>query len=315
MHTVNLGTEGPSVGRVGLGCMGMSWGYDQEGWDDATSVRVIHQAIDMGVRFFDTADQYGPFTNERLVGKALRDRRDEVVLATKGGLIVDGARRTHRNGRPEHLRAACEASLLRLGTDHVDLYQLHRVDPAVPLEESWGAMAELVEAGLTKAIGLSEASVDEISRAHAIHPVASVQSELSLWSPDATGDVVPYCAEQGITFIAFAPLGRGFLSGRITTVEDLPRVDARRGIPRFQPDAIAANQAITETTGRIAARLGITVPQLAIAWVLAQGPGVMALPGTKTPKYLEENVAAGAVTLPAEVLAELADLPAAVGSR
>ncbi|GDY33151.1 aldo/keto reductase [Gandjariella thermophila] len=316
MRATTLGPGGPRVNVVGLGCMGMSWGYDELGRDDRTSIEVINRAIDLGCDLIDTADQYGPFHNERLVGRAIRGRRDEVVLATKGGLVVDGSRKTYRNGRPEHLRAACEASLLRLGVDHVDLYQLHRIDPAVPVEESWGALAELVREGKVGAIGLSEASVEEIRRAQAIHPVASVQSELSLWSREPLGDgVLAHCASSGIAFIAYAPLGRGFLSGRIGSAGDLPEVDGRHRTPRFQPDAIDANQAIVATMRKVADGLAVTVPQLALAWVLAQGEHVVALPGTKTPRYLEENVAAAGVTLPGAALADLANLPAAVGTR
>lgn len=307
-----------TIGAVGLGCMGMSWGYDQLGRDDETSIGVIHRAIELGCTLIDTADQYGPFTNESLVGKAIRGHRDEVVLATKGGLVVDDPHtfKSHRDGRPEHLRAALDASLLRLGVDHVDLYQLHRIDPQVPVEESWGALADCVRQGKIRAIGLSEASVREIERAQAVHPVASVQSELSLWSREALRDgVVEHCRRHGIAFIAYAPLGRGFLSGRIATPRDLPEVDGRHHHPRFQPEVISANQPIIERVREIAGELGISVAQLSIAWVLAQGEHVVALPGTKTRGYLEENVAAGDVRLPEPALARLDALPAAAGTR
>ena len=224
--------------------------------------------------------------------------------------------RSHRDGRPEHLRAALDASLRRLGVDHVDLYQLHRIDPRVPVEESWGACAELVAEGKARAIGLSEASVEEIERARTIHPVASVQSELSLWSREPLADgVLEHCAREGIAFLAYAPLGRGFLSGRIAAPGDLPAVDGRHRTPRFQPEAIAANQKIVEQTRDVADALGITVPQLAIAWVLAHGEHVAVLPGTKTPRYLEENMAAGDVRLPEWALDRLDGLPQAIGSR
>ncbi|MGW4593933.1 aldo/keto reductase [Streptomyces sp. NPDC004457] len=318
MRRIRLGDTGRSFGAVGLGCMGMSWGYDEEGRDENESIAVIRRAVELGVDLIDTADQYGPFTNEVLVGKALRGHREEVLLATKGGLVVDdpATYRSHRDGRPEYLRGAFEASLRRLGVDHVDLYQLHRIDPRVPVEESWGALAELVKEGKVGALGLSEASPDEIARAHAVHPVASVQSELSLWSRDAlTNGVVDHCAREGIAFIAFAPLGRGFLSGLISGPGDLPKVDGRHRLPRFQPEAITANQAIVDRVRAVADRLGATVAQVAIAWVLAQGEHVGVIPGTKTRRYLEDNVAAGSLTLPPDALAELAALPEPAGPR
>ncbi|MEW2510287.1 aldo/keto reductase [Streptomyces sp. NPDC046870] len=318
MRRIRLGDTGRPFAAVGLGCMGMSWGYDEEGRDENESIAVIRRAVELGVDLIDTADQYGPFTNEVLVGKALRGHRDEVVLATKGGLVVDdpATYRSHRDGRPEYLRGAFEASLRRLGVDHVDLYQLHRIDPRVPVEESWGALAELVKEGKVGALGLSEASPEEIARAHAVHPVASVQSELSLWSREAlTNGVVDHCAREGIAFIAFAPLGRGFLSGLIAGPDDLPKADGRHRLPRFQPEAIAANQAIVDRVRAVADRLGATVAQVAIAWVLAQGEHVGVIPGTKTRRYLEDNVAAGSLALPPDALAELAALPEPAGPR
>ncbi|GAA2224158.1 aldo/keto reductase [Streptomyces amakusaensis] len=318
MRTTTLAGSGAEFGVVGLGCMGMSWGYDQLGRDDDISVSVIHRAIDLGCVLIDTADQYGPFTNEELVGRALRGRRDEVVLATKGGLVVDDPETfaSHRDGRPEHMRKALEESLRRLGTDHVDLYQLHRIDPDVPVEETWGAMAEFVEEGKAGAIGLSEASVAEIRRAQAVHPVASVQTELSLWSREPLQDgVFAHCAEQGIAFISYSPLGRGFLSGKVSSSGDLPEVDGRHRTPRFQPEAIAANQAVVEPAHRIAERLGVTVPQVSLAWVLAQGENVAVIPGTKTLRYLEENAGAADLVLPKDALDELDALPAPVGTR
>ncbi|MEU5141454.1 aldo/keto reductase [Streptomyces sp. NPDC021139] len=318
MRRIQLGGSQRTFAAVGIGCMGMSWGYDELGRDEDESVAVVRHAIDLGVDLVDTADQYGPFTNELLVGKALRGRRDDVLLATKGGLVVDhpATYRSHRDGRPEYLRAAVDASLGRLGVDRIDLYQLHRVDPEVSIEESWGALAELVKEGKLGAIGLSEVSVEEIGRAQAVHPVASVQSELSLWSREALNDgVVEYCGREGIAFIAFAPLGRGFLSGRISSPQDLPKVDGRHRIPRFQPEAISANQAIVDRIRQLADRLGATVAQVAIAWVLAQGEHVGVIPGTKTRRYLEDNVKAGSLVLAPEALAELAALPEAVGAR
>ncbi|MER7956876.1 aldo/keto reductase [Streptomyces sp. NPDC096030] len=318
MRRIQLGGSERTFAAVGLGCMGMSWGYDELGRDENESIGVIRHALELGADLVDTADQYGPFTNELLVGKALRGHRDRALLATKGGLVVDdpATYRSHRDGRPEYLRAAVEASLERLGVDHVDLYQLHRIDPEVPVEESWGALAELVKEGKLGALGLSEASAEEIGRAHAVHPVASVQSELSLWSRDALTDgVVEFCGREGIAFVAFAPLGRGFLSGLISGPQDLPTVDGRHRIPRFQPEALSANQAIVERVRSVADGLGATVAQVAIAWVLAQGEHVGVIPGTKTRRYLQDNVAAGSLVLPPEALEQLAVLPAAVGAR
>ncbi|MFJ4674528.1 aldo/keto reductase [Kitasatospora sp. NPDC088783] len=316
MHTTTLGTAGPAVGRIGLGCMGMSWAYDEPGRDDAASIAVVHRALDLGVNLIDTADAYGPFTNEYLVGRALAGRRADAVLATKVGLVVDGSRTMHRNGRPEHIRASIDASLLRLGTDHVDLYQLHRVDPAVPLEESWGAMAEAVKAGKARAIGLSEVSVAEIELAAAIHPVASVQSEFSLWSRDVLENgVLAHTAAHGITLLPFSPLGRGFLTGAIRSSADLPAGDWRHGSPRFQPTEIDANQALVERIEGVAARLETTPAQVALAWLLAQGEHVVPIPGTKTARYLEQNAAAAELALDATVLAELDTLPAPAAPR
>ena len=324
MRTTTLGLGGPQVGVIGLGCMGMTASYDMETpRDEATSISVIHQALDLGGTLIDTADVYGPFTNEELVGRALAGaRREQAVLATKVGFIRDtsipgetGSRRFVRNGRPEHVRAAIDASLTRLGTDHVDLYQLHRVDPEVPVEETWGAMAEAVKAGKAKLIGMSEVSVEEIRRAQAVHPVASVQSELSLWTRDVLAEVLPYTNEQGIAFLPFSPLGRGFLAGRFQTVEDLPKEDFRRGNPRFQQEALSANLAIVERVKEIAERLGATPAQVALAWTVAQGEHVVPIPGTKTPKYLLDNIGAGELVLSAADLADLDALPAPVGAR
>ncbi|MBU6529829.1 aldo/keto reductase [Streptomyces mayonensis] len=321
MRETRLGGGGRTFASVGLGCMGMSWGYDELGRDETESIAVVHRAVELGVDLIDTADQYGPFTNEVLVGRALAalgDGRDRVLLATKGGLVVDDpvTYRSHRDGRPEHLRAAVDASLTRLGVDHIDLYQLHRIDPEVPVEESWGALSELVAAGKLGALGLSEASVAEIGRAQGVHPVASVQSELSLWSREALDDgVVEHCRREGIAFIAFAPLGRGFLSGRISSPEDLPKADGRHRLARYQPDALAANQAVLDQVRAVAEETGASVAQVSLAWVLAQGDHVAVLPGTKTRRYLEENVGAGALRLSPAALERLAHLPAAVGGR
>jgi aryl-alcohol dehydrogenase-like predicted oxidoreductase len=326
MRTTALGRNGPEVGVIGLGCMGMTFSYDMETRrDDATSVSVIHRALDLGMTLIDTADAYGPYTNEELVGRALAGgHRDRAVLATKVGLLTDSVQAADpgnsspgasRDGRPEHVRESIDGSLRRLGTDHVDLYQLHRVDPQVPLEETWGAMAEAVAAGKARHIGLSEVTVAEISRAQAVHPVTSVQSELSLWTRDALAEVLPYCREQGIAFLPFSPLGRGFLAGRFASFDDLPRDDFRRGLPRFQQDALRANLAIAGRVREVAERAGATPAQAALAWVLAQGRHVVPIPGTKTPRYLADNAGAADIRLSAADLAELDALPAPQGAR
>lgn len=326
MRTTTLGSKGPEVGVIGLGCMGMTYSYDMETpRDDATSIAVIHQALDLGMTLIDTADAYGPYTNEELVGRALAGgHRQRAVLATKVGLITGSSAATNsgtnspgagRNGRPEHVRKSIDESLRRLGTDHVNLYQLHRVDPRVPLEETWGAMAETVAAGKARHIGLSEVTVDEIKRAQAVHPVASVQSELSLWTRDALAEVLPYCKEQGIAFLPFSPLGRGFLTGRFSSFDDLPQDDFRRQLPRFQQDALRTNLAIVGRVREIAARAGATPAQVALAWILAQGRYVVPIPGTKTPKYLADNAGAADVELSAADLAEFDALPAPRGTR
>jgi aryl-alcohol dehydrogenase-like predicted oxidoreductase len=326
MRTTTLGSKGPEVGVIGLGCMGMTAAYDMETpRDDATSIAVIHQALDMGVTLIDTSDVYGPFTNEELVGRALAGgHRGRAVLATKVGLVTDFSQAagsgttspgTVRDGRPEHVRKSIDDSLRRLGTDHVDLYQLHRVDPQVPLEETWGAMAEVVSAGKARHIGLSEVTVDEIRRAQTVHPVASVQSELSLWTRDVLAGVLLYCQEQGIALLAFSPLGRGFLAGRFSSFDDLPQDDFRRRLPRFQQDALSANLAIVGRVREIAERAGATPAQVALAWVLAQGRYVVPIPGTKTPRYLVDNAGAADVELSAADLAELDALPVPEGAR
>lgn len=303
-----------TVGAVGLGCMGMSWGYSPQERDDGASIEVIRRALDLGVTLIDTADVYGPFHNEELVGRAIDGRRDEVTLATKCGLVnVDGE--MTRDGRPEHVRSACDASLRRLGVEVIDLYQLHRVDEKVPLAETWGAMAGLVEAGKVRAIGMSEVDVAQIEKAHAIHPVSTVQSELSLWTRGPLSDVVPWCAAHVAGFLPFAPLGRGFLTGTLPTSGDFDATDFRARNPRFTGDALAANQHIVDAVRRVADRLGCTAAQVAIAWVLAQGGHVVPIPGTKKLRYLEENAAAAGVRLGADDLAELDELPEPVGAR
>ena len=306
---------GRETGRIGLGCMGMTWAYGGAR-DDAESIATIHRALDIGVTLLDTADMYGPYTNEELVGRAIAGRRPEAVLATKCGLVVEdpGEYVLRRDGRPEHVRAAIEGSLRRLGVDAVDLYQLHRVDPDVPLEDTWGAMAELVAQGKVRALGMSEVGVDELERAHAIHPVASVQSEGSLWTRDAFAEVVPWCAAHGAAFLPFAPLGRGFLTGALEP-QRFPSGDFRKNNPRFQPEAMDANAALVETVKAVAARHDATPAQVALAWLLAQGEHIVPIPGTRRRSRLEENAAAADLELTPEDLARLDALPEPVGSR
>ena len=301
--------------RIGLGCMPMSFGYvDAEAEDDP--VDVIHRAIDLGVPMLDTADVYGPFSNEELVGAAIHDRRDRVEVATKVGLLVgpNGGYPLDRDASPQHVRSAIDASLRRLRTDVVDLYYLHRIDPNVPVEETWGAMAELVDAGKVRALGLSEVTVAEAERAHAIHPVAAIQSEMSLWTRDPLADIVPWCAEHGARFVPFSPLGRGFLTGAISAAS-FDESDFRSNNPRFTAEAVDANQAIVARVREVAERVGATPAQVALAWTLAQGEHVLPIPGTKRRRYLEENLAAGDLVLKPEDLTDLDALPVAEGAR
>jgi len=291
-----------TVPLMGLGCMGMSEFYGD--LDDVESIATIHRALDLGVTFLDTSDIYGPLTNERLVGKAIASRRDEVVLATKFGIVRDPADPSVRglNGSAAYVRRSCDASLERLGVDHIDLYYLHRVDPATPIEETVGAMAELVAAGKVRHLGLSEASADTLRRAAAVHPIAALQSEWSLWSRDIEADVVPTARELGIGLVPYSPLGRGFLTGQITGPDDFADDDFRRFQPRFQGDNFARNLELVEAVRKLAEQRGCTPGQLALAWVLAQGDDVVPIPGTKRRTYLEENVAAAAVVLDADDL-------------
>lgn len=313
-HTITLGPKGPRVGAVGLGCMGMSWAYDPSGRDEDTSVGVIRRALDLGANLIDTADVYGPYTNEELVGRALADHRERAVLATKVGFVV-GAERMRRDGRPEHIRQAVDASLRRLGTDHIDLYQLHRVDPEVPLEETWGVMAETVAAGKVRALGISDVTARQVRVAHQVHPVTAVQGELSLWTRDALEELLPFTEQEGIAFIAYSPLGRGFLAGRFRSVDDVPADDWRRTNPRFQPEAFAVNLTVVDRVRAVAARHGATPAQVALAWVMARGRWVVPIPGTKNPRYLTENVEAAGLRLDPSDLRVLDDLPAPAGAR
>jgi aryl-alcohol dehydrogenase-like predicted oxidoreductase len=318
MEQRTLGRDGLRVSALGLGCMGMSEFYGPR--DDDESIATIHAALDAGVTLIDTADVYGPFTNEGLVGRALRGRREQVVLATKFGFVRDPNNPTVRgvNGRPAYVRAACEGSLKRLGVDVIDLYYQHRVDPAVPIEETVGAMAELVREGKVRHLGLSEAGAQTLRRAAAVHPIAALQSEYSLWSRDVEDEVLPACRELGIGFVAYSPLGRGFLTGQIKRFEDLAADDYRRQSPRFQGDNFGKNLALVARVGHLAAEKRCTSAQLALAWVLAQGEDVVPIFGTKRRRYLSDNLAALGVSLSAADLARLEEIApkgAAAGER
>lgn len=328
--------QGHEVGAVGLGLMGMSWGYSASERDDTASVDLIRRAVDMGVTFIDTAQVYGSGHNERLLGEALTGIRDRVTVATKTGLVITDpvTYSMRRDGTPEHVKRSLEESLNLLGTDTVDLYYLHRVDPEVPLAETWGAMAELVQEGKVRHLGLSEVTRAQAEEAHAIHPVAAVQSELSLWTRDAQGaeggsagggggmstsaegpgDVVGWTAENGAAFVPFSPLGRGFLTGAVS-VDSIEEGDFRSRHPRFQEEAAEQNMRIVEVVKRVAERKGATPAQVAIAWTMAQGEHVIPIPGTKKLRYLKDNVGAADVDLTAEDLRELDSVPAPVGSR
>jgi aryl-alcohol dehydrogenase-like predicted oxidoreductase len=315
MQKVALGGQGLTVSRQGLGCMGMSEFYGQR--DDAESVATIHRALKLGVTLLDTADIYGPHLNERLVGRAIADRREQVVLATKFGIVRDpddpGARGA--NGRPEYVRSACEHSLQRLGIDHIDLYYQHRVDRRTPIEETVGAMAELVTEGKVRFLGLSEASPATIRRAHATHPISALQTEYSLFAREPEAELLPTLRELGIGFVPYSPLGRGFLTGSVRSLDDLDDGDFRRSQPRFQGRNLAANMAIVERIEAVAAAKGATPAQVALAWVHAQGEDVVPIPGTKRRRYLEDNVAALGVELDPQDIARLEELGGARGER
>ena len=317
MDKRRLGRENLEVSVLGLGCMGMSEFYGTS--DEDKSIYTIHRALELGINFLDTADMYGPFTNEKLVGKAIADRRDEVVLATKfGNERSEDGTRLGVNGRPEYVRQACDASLERLGVDHIDLYYQHRVDVEVPVEETFGAMKELVEAGKVRFLGISEAAPETIRRAHSVHPITALQTEYSLWSRDVEDEILPTVRELGIGFVPYSPLGRGFLTGQIRRFEDLPENDFRRTSPRFQGENFEKNLQLVDRVKEIADEKGVTPGQLALAWLLHQGEDIVPIPGTKRREYLEENVRAVDIELTEEDLSrieEAAPVGAAAGER
>jgi aryl-alcohol dehydrogenase-like predicted oxidoreductase len=311
-----LGSAGPTVGSIGLGCMGLSAVYEPGTVSEADGIRVIRRAIDLGVTLLDTSDAYGPYRNEQLVGRAVAGRRDDVVIATKAGCAPHSESFVPRpDGRPEILRRCCDDSLARLGVEVIDLWQLHRRDPAVPIEESVGAMGDMVAAGKVRAIGLSEVTLDELRAAHATHPIATLQSELSLWTRDLRAELLPWCETAGIGVVAFSPLGRGFLTGRIAADASFPEGDVRAVNPRFTPSGLRVNQRIVARIRAVAELRDATPAQVALAWVLAQGAGVVPIQGATTVSQLEENVVAATVVLDDDELAQLDELPAAVGDR
>lgn len=317
MNNRTLGSQGLVVSELGLGCMGMSEFYGTP--DEDESIATIHRALELGINFLDTADMYGPFTNERLVGRAIKDRRDEVVLATKFGNVrsEDGAR-LGISGKPDYVKKACDASLQRLGVDHIDLYYQHRVDPDTPIEETWGALKELVEAGKVRCLGISEAAPQTIRKAHAVHPITALQTEYSLWSRDPEDEVLPTVRELGIGFVAYSPLGRGFLTGQFRRFEDLPEGDYRRNSPRFMGENFQKNLELVDKVREIASEKGVSPAQLALAWLLHQGEDIVPIPGTKRRRYLEENIAAIEIELTEDDLRridEVAPKGAAAGER
>jgi aryl-alcohol dehydrogenase-like predicted oxidoreductase len=318
MNRRRLGSQGLEVSAQGLGCMGMTFAYGRG--DEQSGLDTINRALELGITFLDTAEIYGPHTNEELVGRAIAGRRDRFEIATKFGFAIDpeNPRARVTDGSPENVRRAVEGSLQRLGTDHIDLYYQHRVDPNVPIEETVGAMAELVQAGKVRYIGLSEAAPETIRRAHAVHPLTAVQTEYSLWTRDPEAEILPTLRELGIGFVAYSPLGRGFLTGQIRSVDDLPEDDWRRTNPRFQEAALQENLRLADRVRELAAERGVTPGQLALAWVMAKGEDIVPIPGTKRVSYLEENAAAADIELSAqdvEALEEVVSGHAVAGTR
>jgi aryl-alcohol dehydrogenase-like predicted oxidoreductase len=318
MNRRTLGPGGPEVSEIGLGCMGMSAFYGTTDADESTAT--IHRALELGCDFLDTSDMYGPHTNEELVGRAITGRRDEVFLATKFGIKLEPGDPPRRSidGSPDYVRSACEGSLGRLGVDHIDLYYQHRVDPKTPIEDTVGAMARLVDEGKVRFIGLSEAAPHTLERAHAVHPIAALQTEYSLWTRDPEPEVLPMCRKLGVAFVAYSPLGRGFLTGAFKSPNDFDADDTRRNHPRFQGENFTRNLELVDKVKQLAADAGITASQLALAWVLAQGEDIVPIPGTKRRKYIEENAAAVDLTLPPDLIQRLKNIfppDAAAGER
>ena len=319
MNTRSLGRSNIAVSEIGYGCMGLTWAYGpaMHTPDEQRGARVLNAAVDMGITLFDTADMYGPFTNEEMVGTALAPRRTEITIATKCGIVVEGDRAQYnltRNGRPQHIRAACDASLKRLRTDVIDLYQLHRVDPDVPVEESVGAMAELVQAGKVRAIGLSEVDVPTLERAAVVHPIATLQSEYSLFERNIEAEILPWCLKHGVALLAYSPLGRGMLTGRLRR-SDIGGDDFRATLPRYQQETFDHNRAIVDRIEAIAAHSGATAGQVALAWLLQKAPNAIPIPGTTHIEHLRENVAAADISLSKHDMAQLDALPAPMGDR
>lgn len=306
MQQRKLGTNGPLVSALGLGCMGMSDFYST-GYDEQEAIATLHRALELGVTLLDTADMYGPHTNEQLIGKAIKGKRDQVFLATKFGIVRDPADPTARgvSSKPDYIRRSVEGSLQRLGVETIDLYYQHRVDPTVPIEEVVGTLADLIKEGKIRHIGLSEASVATLERAHQVHPITALQTEYSLWSRDADQGQLAACQRLGIGFVAYSPLGRGFLTGAIQSIEDLAADDFRRDNPRFQGENFARNLELVTKVSELARQKGVTPSQLALAWVMAQGENIVPIPGTKRRRYLEENVAAAEITLSEQELAAI----------